>query len=367
MKYKNKLALISVLILSIFTFSCASKETKNTEDNTTSINVILGKSAVNTKTVNMELTGQVESAHASNIATRIMGYVTKIYVKVGDKVNAGQLLFSINSTDILAKKGQVDASVRQAEAALHVAQKDFDRYTVLYKQASASAKELEQVNLQYQSAKSGVDAAKSMQAEVIAQLTYANVVAPFSGVITQKLADEGSLANPGMPILTIEQSGTLQISAMAPENSIANLKLGENAAVTISAANINFIGKITQINPSSQLTGGQYIIKVSIPNTVSNKVLAGMYANLLIQNSKTVKLDTNSYKNLLVPASAIIYRDQLTGIYTVGSQNTALLRWVRLGNNFGNNIEVLSGLAKEESYIISADGKLFNGAKIKIK
>ena len=367
MRYKNNLALIAVLILSFFTFSCASKETNNTEDNSAIINVTVGKSAVNTNAANMELTGQVESAHASNIATRIMGYVTKIHVKVGDRVNAGQLLFSINSTDILAKKGQVDASLRQAEAALHVAQKDFDRYTVLFKQASASAKELEQVNLQYQSAKSGVDAAKSMQAEVIAQLTYANVVAPFSGVITQKLADEGSLANPGMPILTIEQTGTLQITALAPENSIANVKLGETAAIKVAAADINFTGKITQINPSSQLTGGQYIIKVSIPNTVSNKVLAGMYANLLIQNSKINKLDTNINKNVLVPASAIIYRDQLTGIYTVGSQNTALLRWVRLGNNVGNNIEVLSGLAKGEEYIISADGKLFNGAKIKIK
>ena len=367
MRYKNNLGLITVLIMSIFTFSCASKETNNTEDNSAIINVTVGKSATKMNTANLELTGQVEAAHASNIATRIMGYLTKIHVKVGDKVKAGQLLFSINSTDILAKKGQVDASVRQAEAALHVAQKDFDRYTVLFKQNSASAKELEQVNLQYQSAKSSVEAAKSKQAEVIAQLTYANVVAPFSGVITQKLADEGSLANPGMPILTIEQTGTLQISAMAPENSIANLKLGENAEVTVSAAKVNFTGKITQINPSSQLTGGQYIIKVAIPNTVSNKVLAGMYANLLIHNNNAIQKDTTSSIGVLVPISAIIYRDQLTGIYTVGSQNTALLRWVRLGNSYGNNIEVLSGLAKGEEYIISADGNLFNGAKIKIK
>ena len=367
MRYKNNLALIAVMTTFFFAISCASNETAKTEDNAAIINVTVAKSTANMNTANLELTGQVESAHASNIATRIMGYVTKIYVKVGDRVNAGQLLFSINSTDILAKKGQVDASLRQAEAALHVAQKDFDRYTALFKQASASAKELEQVNLQYQSAKLGVEAAKSMQAEVIAQLTYANVVAPFSGVITQKLADEGSLANPGMPILTIEQTGTLQISAMAPENNISNVKLGENASVTVSAANISFTGKITQINPSSQLTGGQYIVKVSIPSNVSSKVLAGMYANLIIQNSKSTMLNTNSSMNVLVPASAIIYRDQLTGVYTVGSQNTALLRWVRLGNNMGNNVEVLSGLAEGEEYIVSADGKLFNGAKIKTK
>ena len=149
-------------------------------------------------------------------------------------------MFTVNSNDIQAKQSQVDAMLKQAEAAFHVAQKDFERYNALYKQNSASAKELEQITMQYQSAKAGVEAAKGMQHEVKSQLTYANVVAPFSGVVTQKLADEGSLANPGMPILTVEQGGALQITATVPETEIAQVKLGEIANVQIDAANKHF-------------------------------------------------------------------------------------------------------------------------------
>ena len=70
---------------------------------------------------------------------------------------------------------------------------------------------------------------------------------------------------------------------------------------------------------------------------------------------------------VLVPQQAIVKRGQLTGIYTVSQSNTAMLRWLRLGRTFGDNVEVLSGLAADENYIVSAEGKLYNGANITIK
>jgi RND family efflux transporter MFP subunit len=295
-----------------------------------------------------------------------MGYITKVYVKVGDRVNAGQLLFTVNSNDIQAKQSQVDAMLKQAEAAFYVAQKDFDRYTALYKQNSASAKELEQITMQYQSAKAGVEAAKAVQHEVKSQLTYANVVAPFSGVVTQKLADEGSLANPGMPILTIEQGGSLQVTAMVPETEIASLKVGDVANVNVDAANTQFQSKLIQINPSSQFTGGQYIIKLSIPISDANKLMAGMYAQIKIQ-TKTAVVKSDTSNTVMIPTTALVYRDQLVGVYTISAQNTAMLRWLRIGKTEGDKVEVLSGLAKNEAYIIKAEGNLYNGAKVSVK
>ena len=75
----------------------------------------------------------------------------------------------------------------------------------------------------------------------------------------------------------------------------------------------------------------------------------------------TVKSDV-----VLVPESALVKQGQLTGIYTIGSGNVAILRWLRVGKTFGNQVEVLSGLAADEQYIVSAEGKLFNGAKVQI-
>jgi hypothetical protein len=83
----------------------------------------------------------------------------------------------------------------------------------------------------------------------------------------------------------------------------------------------------------------------------------------------TAKKETTTVKSdvVLVPESALVKQGQLTGIYTVGSGNVAILRWLRIGKTFGNQVEVLSGLAADEQYIVSADGKLFNGAKVSVQ
>ena len=70
---------------------------------------------------------------------------------------------------------------------------------------------------------------------------------------------------------------------------------------------------------------------------------------------------------LLIPETALVKQGQLTGVYTIGTENVAILRWLRIGKTFGNQVEVLSGLSANEKYIVSAEGKLYNGAKVSIQ
>jgi hypothetical protein len=70
---------------------------------------------------------------------------------------------------------------------------------------------------------------------------------------------------------------------------------------------------------------------------------------------------------VLVPESVLVRQGQLTGIYTVSNENVAILRWLRTGKKYGEKVEVLSGLSADENYIVSAEGKLFNGAKVSVK
>ena len=364
----SKLSIATVVItLAVFIASCSNKDTKTQEQQDTPVLVQVATPGGSSSSGMIEASGQVESIRSANISTRVMGYITQIKVNVGDKVSAGQLLFSVSSNDISAKRTQTDAMITQADAAMNSAKKDFDRYTALYKQQSASAKELDAITLQYQSAKANADAARAMRNEVSAQLAYTTVVAPFAGTVTQKLAEAGSMASPGMPVLTIEQAGGLQVSASVPENQIASVKLGDEAMMSIESAGKQISGKVTQINPSSQFTGGQYIIKLSVPSSDSKQLYAGMYVHVQIpikNNSVATSADSGA---VLIPVKVIINRDQLTGVYTLSSQNTALLRWIRLGSTMGDQVEVLSGLSKNESFILSADGKLYNGAPVKIK
>lgn len=310
--------------------------------------------------------GTIESERTAQISTRNMGYITKVYVKVGDRVQKGQLLVTISDHDIRAKKAQAEAVLSSANAALRVAEKDHNRFTALYQQESASAKELENINLHFEAAKAGADAAKQMLNEVNAMLAYSRVVAPFSGTVTQKMSDEGSMANPGMPILTIEQDGQLQISASIPESDISQTHTGAAAEVEIKSINRTFKGEVIQISQSSQFSAGQYQVKVSIPEQEVNGLFAGMYATIFIPTTKSDKADEGS-SSVWVPKESLVHREQLTGIYTVNSDNTVALRWVRIGKSNGNQVEVLSGLAKEESFVRVADNKLYNGAPVEIK
>ncbi|EHQ26089.1 efflux RND transporter periplasmic adaptor subunit [Mucilaginibacter paludis] len=314
----------------------------------------------------LSVSGVIEAVQSANISTRVMGYITSIKVNVGDRVSKGQLLLTISNDDILAKGAQADAMIAEANAGFINAQKDFDRFNALYKQQSASAKELDNVTLQYKSAKARLDAAKQARNEVNATLSYTNLTAPFAGLVTQKMIDAGSMANPGMPLLTIEQSGSYQVSVSVPESEIGLITEGTPATVTISAAHQVINGKITQIGKSSQNSGGQYIIKIHIPDYQKQGLFAGMYANVAIPLKQAVKAaDTDGL--VMVPVSAIEYKNQLTGLYTISSNHTALLRWVRLGKTSANEVEVLSGLAANEPFIVSAEGKLYDGVAVKIK
>jgi len=344
--------------------SCSNKEKVGAEPNTDSAVVVTVATPSGNEQQAINISGQVEASQSANISTRVMGYITKLNVNVGDHVNKGQLIAAISNNDIVAKRAQVDAMIAEANDALQNAQKDYDRFTALYKQQSATAKELDNVTLQYNSAKSRLESAKQMRNEVNAMLAYTTLTAPFSGTVTQKLADAGSMANPGMPIVTIEQSGSYQISAAVPETQINQIKQGQAVTVNIKSIDKTFTGKVTQLNQSSQYTGGQYIIKVSIPDKEKNGLYAGMYANLSITSSNKNEAATDA---VMVPVSSIINKDQLTGLYTISTDNTALLRWVRLGKTIGDKAEVLSGLGNNEQFIVSADGKLYNGVPVKIK
>jgi RND family efflux transporter MFP subunit len=295
----------------------------------------------------------------------MMGYVTKVNVKVGQNVSAGQLLVSINNTDLLAKKAQVDASITQATAGYNNAKKDYDRFVNLFAQQSASQKELDDMTARYEMAKAGLEAAKQMRNEVMAQFSYSNITAPFSGTVTNTFVKEGDMANPGMPLVSIEGASRLQVTAMVSESDISNVKNGMPVIINVKSLNKEVAGKVSEVSLSAKNTGGQYLVKV-ILDKMDKTILSGMFVNVQFQKAKKEITSTVKSDIVLVPESALVRQGQLTGIYTVGSGNVAILRWLRIGKTFGSQVEILSGLSSDEQYIVSAEGKLFNGAKVQL-
>ena len=200
-----------------------------------------------------------------------------------------------------------------------------------------------------------------MKNEINAQFAYANITAPFSGIITSKNIKSGDMANPGMPLLSMETPKEFEVMAMVPETEISQIKTGTSVNVLVKSIDKTIKGKVTEVSTSAKNTGGQYLVKVDLEKTDAN-ILSGMFTTVQFPVSRNVKSAM-----VLIPTDAIVKNGQLSGVYTVSQSNTALLRWLRLGRTYGDKVEVLSGLSASESYIISAEGKLFNGAKISIQ
>ena len=357
--------IITTLLLSAFLFLSCGKDRKEITENTPAIPVKVSGNTISTNPSFVTASGKIEAENSANVSTRMMGYVTKVHVKVGQKVNVGQLLVSINNTDLQAKKAQVDASILQATAAFNNAKKDYERFTVLFNQQSASQKELDDMTSRYEMAKAGLEAAKQMRNEVVAQFGYSNITAPFSGEVTNTFVKEGDMANPGMPLVSIEGASLLQVTAMVSESDIANIQNGMAVKILVKSINKTVAGKVTELSSSAKNTGGQYLVKINLTQT-DKAILSGMFVNVQFPLPKKT-LTTDTTDKVLVPESALVKQGQLTGIYTVGNGNTAILRWLRIGKTFDNQVEVLSGLSAEEPYIVSAEGKLFNGAKVSIQ
>lgn len=353
---KHTYLLIIPIVVSLMV-SCGSPE----EQTTTAldpVNVKVGTAVTTDVTATVAVSGKIEASSSANISTRMMGAVTSVMVKPGDQVNKGDLLLTISSADLIAKKAQVEAAIAQAKSGYENAEKDYERFKSLYEKGSASKKELENITTHYQIAKSGLAAAQEMEKEVNAQFTYTNLRAPFSGIVANVFVKIGDMASPGYPLATIEGTGIYEAAVMVPESQIANILLGAKADVMVKSSDQTIQGIVSEVSPSAKNTGGQFLVKLSLDS--HEGILPGMFVKAEISIT-----DQPNYKSSpMVAKNALIRNGQLSGIYTISGSNTAILRWIRTGNSHGENIEVLSGISTGEKYIVSSEGKLFNGATV---
>ena len=354
--------IISISFFAFLTIRCGNGTESHTPDYDAPIKVTVSIAGSKNNSSFFSASGKIRSENTADLSTRMMGYVNSIDVKVGDNVTKGQILLTINNADLLAKRAQVNASIAKAKAAFNVAEKDYYRFKNLFEVNSATQKEMDDVTSNFEIAKADLEASKELKNEIEAQFAYSNIRAPFNGVITNRHIEVGGMANPGFPLISIESPGTFEVVASIPESEISNVKSDQIVSVSVKSINKVLSGTVTEVSSSSRNTGGQYLVKIRLNETESS-LLSGMFVsvNFPIENIK------NDSSLILISKDAIIQKGQLSGVYTIKDNNTAILRWLRLGRPYGDRIEVLSGLNLDEEYIVTADGKLYNGAKVTIQ
>lgn len=298
------------------------------------------------------LPGTVVSSNQVQVASRLMGYIRSLPVKEGQTVKAGQLLFEVDPTDIQGQVAQARAGLAQAQANLANAKSDYERFGNLYKEQAIPKQQWDQMQLRYQVAQEQVAAAQAAYNTAAAQMRYSAVTAPISGVVAQKLANQGDLAAPGRPVLVIEGQGKLQVMTQVPAEVFDKIHVGDS--VQVFAGGKTLSGTIAQAVPVADPMSHTHTVKIDLPQD------SGLDSGSFVR----VGFAVGSAPQLRVPLSAVVDRAGMTGVFVVDKDGIAHFRLVRLGAQEGGEAVVQAGLNPGDTIVTSNLPAVENGVKI---
>jgi len=314
------------------------------------------------------ITGTVHAKETATISAQVPATITQVLVNAGDRVRAGQVLVRLDSAAMsagldraLAAQQAVEMQQQAAATNASLAKSTLHRYEMLKQQNSVSPQEFDTVEKHAQAAELQVQAlnaqaseAKAAVASARTQLGYTVLRSPYTGVVTSRTADPGTLATPGMPILQVDRDGPLQLYATVDESLIGAVKLGMQMPVTVDGISQSITGRVAQIVPAADPASRSFLLKLDLPHTPGLR--AGMYA--------TARFPGADRSMILAPQSAVIQRGSLSYVYALDANGVAQLRYVTLGRAHGNDVEVLSGLAAGEQLVNNPGDRDLAGRRI---
>lgn len=298
------------------------------------------------------MSGTVTSTNQVQIASRLMGYIRDLKVKEGQSVKAGQLLFQVDPTDILGQVAQARSGLAQAQANLANAKSDYERFGNLYKEEAIPKQQWDQIQLRYKVAQEQVAAAQAGYNTASAQMRYASVTSPITGVVVQKMANVGDLAAPGRPVLVIEGQGTLQVTTQVPGEVFEKISTGNTVPVYADGKIVK--GTIAETVPVADPMSHTHTVKINLPAD------AGLDSGTFVR----VGFPVGSGVQLRVPLSAVVDRAGMTGVFVVDAQGIAHFRLVRLGASVGQDVVVQAGLNPGDTIVVSDLPAVENGVKV---
>jgi len=272
-----------------------------------------------------ESEGTVRAKVTATVSAKVMATIQQVSVQPGEVVHKGQELARLDN-------GGLRAEYEHALA-------DFDRAKALLQSQAETPAEF--------------DAVKSRYGVAAANLSYANITAPFDGVVGQKLCEAGDLASPGKPLFVVEQPTGFRLETQAPERFASMVHTGQTVQVSIDATGEKCDGAVAEIDPVGDPSSHTFLMKIDL--LCKRALQSGMFGR--------AELPVGERPVLFVPITAVREQGQLTFIY-VAADGRANLRLIKAGKQYADLIEVLSGLQPGEQVVVRADGELTDQQKI---
>ena len=289
-------------------------------------------------------TGTFEPNKETKISADIQGKINAVLVDVGSFVSKGQTLIQLDNSLLKLQLQTVEVQIEGLED-------DVKRYTILTEADAVQGVQLEKARL-------GLKSAKVQRATLLEQISKTAVKAPFNGVVTAKLNEEGGFAAPGVPLLQITDISTLRFTVNVPENDL--IQFQSNQIYKINAdvyPDISLSGKISMIGSKANM-GNSFPIQFQVANTKNLSIKSGMFGKVSLS-------ETKQEQGILIPTSAIIEENGIAKVYVV-KNGKAVLQTITTSKTIGNKTLVSGGLNKNDIIVTNGFINLFDGANVLI-
>jgi RND family efflux transporter MFP subunit len=310
------------------------------------------------------LPGNVQPFITSPIYSRTNGYLRKWYFDIGAHVKKGQLLAVIETPEVDQQLEQSLSNLNTAKANLELANITKDRYQGLLKTNAVSKQDVDNAVGTYNANKAIVEANQANVKQLQAMKAFEKIYAPFDGVITARNTDIGDLINSGSSsnvktdLFHIAQPGVLRVYVNVPEEYSQGVKVGMTADLSLAEfPGRKFQGKLVRTAEAINLTTRTLLIEVDVDNPMGT-LLTGSYAEVHL----AIPSQTPTF---LLPVNTLIFRSQGLHVGVVKDGKVALTA-VTAGHDFGNEIEIVSGLKPDDKVIINPPDSIVHGQQVTI-
>jgi RND family efflux transporter MFP subunit len=318
-----------------------------------------------TPDTDLALPATLQAYSDSPIYARTNGYVSHWYADIGTRVRQGQVLALIESPEVDQELNQARASLAQAQANLTLADITAKRYQSLINTNAVSQQDVDSNNQNFDAQRANVQAASANVSRLEQLQSFEKVIAPFNGVITQRLTDIGDLINAGNggtgnQLFRIAKIDVVRTFVTVPETYSQQIVDGLKATLEVtSLANEPFTGAVIRNDHSIDVTSHTLLVEIDVPNP-TGKLMPGAYAEVHMHVPVPVR-------SLVVPSGSVLYQAAGPQVAVVNQNSQVELRKVGLGRDFGNTIEVTSGLNASDSIIATPPDYLVDGMKVVVQ
>ena len=309
--------------------------------------------------------GTVQAFSESPVYDRISGYLRVWNADIGAHVRKGQLLAVIEAPEVDQELSHARALLSQTQANVQLATVTAGRYRDLIQSNSVSQQEVDNNNQNLNSQTANMQAATAEVRRLEQMQSFEKIYAPFDGVITLRKTEVGDLINAGnsgigAELFRISNIATMRVYVNVPEAYSEPIAPGVRATMEVaSLSNRQFTGAVVRTSHSIGLNSRTLLTEVDVPNP-KGELLPGAYAQVHFHLSLKVV-------PLVLPGNTILFQAQGPEVGVVNSQNHVELRKVTLGRDFGNRVEVLSGVSQSDSVIANPPDYLVDGMSVAVQ